>query len=702
MLSGMLYAFHSGSYFYATEKNVTVAYTNFTLDGANYSIVKFNGVDTFLLKDGEPLTNQSDIEPVMHAYYVERYYPSGQELSGLRALVKTFNDSRNNGYDFKNKEEYTCRNDGFLNGKLRYPNGTYLECRDNVSCTRLSSLLVSAYCEHNNLCSGADLLPMLTNFSQASYGMDYLISNYSAKLDNVSQDNIVATLDYIKDTSGTLKAYSLAIEGTIFRTPRLNDTADRNACKLKCFGICPSFDLDQDAADQIKSTATTLANKVAPLKNYNSNSAQLAGNTAARMEYAKVEAAADYYSDLFGGLNASGAGAIALGKEAKKHVSNMTLNANLDKLMALHATIPEDIGDRNFTGMDADIASYRNRTVLVRNLSISLLAAYNSTRDAKNRADSLVIALETKDLDASALETFRVLQNRTADLDAAFRDGYTVGQLEAMRLNYTNISAEAQEMLKSESDVPALKAALLFRGFARRVNGGIAKFAVATNLGDNKSIFDNRTISFGTFSGLVFLSLTALSVLAFMYLLMMLNLDVPQSRHILGAAFLCTIVIFLGFSLFLYLFLDKTAASATFTEFVSDLNSRNSTSILLDLRNVSYSDSQSMATCADSLAGVLGQKNMTWTIYTLTPNTCTEKKRPGGNAVFNTTTNTTANATLTVADCIGRAENQPSSFVLGYSAKTEPPAFSVIYQSRAVINANSDYYKSCPLVVLFG
>jgi hypothetical protein len=55
-----------------------------------------------------------------------------------------------------------------------------------------------------------------------------------------------------------------------------------------------------------------------------------------------------------------------------------------------------------------------------------------------------------------------------------------------------------------------------------------------------------------------------------------------------------------------------------------------------------------------------------------------------------------------VDECLGRADNQSSAFFLGYSPQNEPPKFSIIYQSKAEIKANSDYYKSCPLVALFG
>jgi hypothetical protein len=690
MLSGVLFAFDLSPYFYASEKNVTVSYANFTLGGDNYSIVKFNGVDTFLLMNDEPLRNQSDIEPVLQSYYTQMYYPTEDELGNLTALVKKFNDSRNDGYDFKNKEEYICRNDVLLsNGKIKVGN-TSMVCRDNASCTKIALLLYAAYGEGLNLGTASVLVQPLMDFTISILEMDDILSNYSARLGNMSQDTVSETMDYIKNTAPTLKADSLKIEATIFRTPRLNDTVDRKACQFKCYAICPSFDLDQQTADDLKAMATTLGDKVAPLKNYQSISATLASNSAARLNYAKVESTADYYSDLFRELNASGNEAIALGKDAKKRVTNMTLNANLDKLMALHATIPDDIADRNFTNLEVDLDNYRIYAGTTKNISLSVLGKYNQTLEAKNTADSLMLVLETKDLDASALETFNVLKNRTADLDAAFRDGYTVSQLEAMRLNYTSVTEDAQELLKSESDVPASKAVLLFRGFARRVNGGIAKFAVATQLSDAQGIMDNRLLSFGGFSGLVFLSLTALSLLFFLYILVSVSLDIPQSRYILGAAFICSVVMFLGFSVFLYLFLDKTSSSATFTEFMSDFSSRNSTSIVLDLRSVSYSDAQSMVSCSKSLSGLFSQENRTWTMYALTPNSCTESNSLGGNS------------TLTVDECLGRADNQSSAFFLGYSPQNEPPKFSIIYQSKAEIKANSDYYKSCPLVALFG
>jgi hypothetical protein len=54
-----------------------------------------------------------------------------------------------------------------------------------------------------------------------------------------------------------------------------------------------------------------------------------------------------------------------------------------------------------------------------------------------------------------------------------------------------------------------------------------------------------------------------------------------------------------------------------------------------------------------------------------------------------------------VSECMGMADNESSSFHFGYSSDNEPPRFSIIYENKAQINANMDYYDSCPLVSLF-
>ena len=63
------FAFQMTDYLYSGEHITTVTYENFTLSGSSYSLVKVGATENFILKDGNPLMNESDITTVLKAYY---------------------------------------------------------------------------------------------------------------------------------------------------------------------------------------------------------------------------------------------------------------------------------------------------------------------------------------------------------------------------------------------------------------------------------------------------------------------------------------------------------------------------------------------------------------------------------------------------------------------------------------------------------
>jgi hypothetical protein len=688
-LAGLLSAaFNVNEYLFPEEKNATVNYTNFTLNGTSYSIVKINGTDTFLLKSGNVVIDGTEVESVIYAYYSRQYYPNVTELDALKGAIKKFNESRNDGYDFKNKEEYICRDDILLsNGKITV-SGQPVRCVDNESCTKNALLLFSVYGEGLGLGSPSVLIQPLMDFTPSSLRMDDLLDNYTLRLNNLSESTVSDTLNYIKDTSPELEPLSKKIEASIFRTPRLNDTKDRKDCEFKCFAICPSFDLDQDAAADITDQASSLAEKVAPLAGYKASSESLFNKTQERLLYVKNEDTAAYYNTIFTPLNASGTEAIGLASEALGHVQNKSLSDKLDSLKSLHATIPEDIDSRNFTGLDADLETYKNLSSEVMNASLFLLGEYNQTLNAKNIANSLVLVLESKDLDPVSMKSLELIKNQSTDLDAEFRDGLTLAQLKALEENYTEVSESAQELLKSESDTPATRVLLLFRGFARKVNTGIADVADSTKIIPKSEVPDNP-LTLALVSVLFFLAGMSATVLLFLYIISTVRFVIPKTTHILGSAFFCIILLMFVFTIFMFLFLTKTSTDATLPEFLADFGSKNSTSIVLDLRNASFEDAKAMRSCAMTLADSFEARNKTWSMYALTPNTCTLTDSGG------------ANTSLSVDGCLSDIEEAPSSFHLQYAQKNLPPRFSVIYENKAEIKANLDYYDSCPLVALF-
>lgn len=687
LLVGLVSAFNVADYLYPTEENVTVSYTDFTLRGHDYSLVALDGEDTFLLKHEEVVTNQSEIESVLYSYYLQMHYPSEEEIQDLKDLVERFNDSRNDGYDWPNKEEYVCRDDVMLsNGKVTHL-GEPLVCRDEESCERIGMLLFSAYGQGLGLGSPTPLIEAVSEFTPYSLEMDDIVSNYTFMLENLNENTLEETMDYIGDTVDTLSTNSEKIEDTIFRTPRLNDTEDRDACYLKCYAICPSFDLDQDALGEIDDMAEDLLSKIGPLAGYEEAASNVYNNSMSRIEYTETEKKAEEYSGLFSSLNATAGKVISLGDEAVLHVANSTLSGKLFSLKSLHQTIPEDIEERNFETMEEDMLRYDELIKEVDQGASFLLEQYDETKEAKNLANSLIFVLESKDLDPVSMKALELLRNDTADLDAEFRDGLTPEELAALESDYTDLARDAQNLLLSENDMPANRVLLLFRGYASKVNTGIASVAEKTDAMEAREIPENLTLAL--FSALVFFSLASIVALAFLYLVATAKFVVPKTGYIMASAFVVLMVLLLGFSVFMYLFLGKTSTDATLPEFLADFNSKESTSIVVDLRDTSYSDSQAMGSCASSLADSFTQRNKSWTMYSVTANTCTKRDSTGSNA------------TLSVDDCLGRAENETSLFALEYSASNEPPKFSVIYENKAEIRANLDYYESCPLIALF-
>ncbi|MFH1785086.1 MAG: hypothetical protein ABH842_01535 [Candidatus Micrarchaeota archaeon] len=658
------------------------------MDGNNYSIVKLNSIKTFLLKNDTIITDQTEFDSTLYSYYMQLYYPTEAEIDELMDAITTFNDSRNDGYDFKNKEEYVCRDDVLLsNGKISVFNEPVI-CKDTESCTNNAMLLFSVYGQGLGLGSISVIIDPLMNFTPSSLKMDSLLENYTAKLDDLDEDNLISTLDYIATTSPEIETLSEMIEYTIFRTPKLNSSTDRKACEYKCWAICPSFDLDQDAAEDIASLSDALADKVAPLDDFDSNAAAMYNLTMTRVNYALNTAIAENYTNQFKPLNSSGNKTMAAAKDILKHVLNSTLTLKLNQLQALHTSIPNSISQRNFSNLSSDFFNYQKLVIEVSNLTNISVDQYNKTLTAKNQENSLIMLLETKDLDPITVSSLEVLKAQTTDLNTQFRDGLTLDELAALESNYTKITESAQDLLRSEGESPTKKATSMFRGLARRVNVGIAALADSTNFMPRSEIPSNQMVLAG-FSLVIFLSFASLIVLVFLYLFALNNFKVPKTPQIMAVAMFSILIILFMFSAFLFIFLDKTATSATLTEFVADFGPKQSTAILVDLRNTTLSDAQAMQDCANKFADLLSDQNKTWTIYSVSSTFCTVYYHSG------------TNSSSTPTACESNASISDSSFVLGYSDIIDTN-FSIIYENKAEISADGDYYESCPLVAMFG
>ncbi|NYZ77489.1 hypothetical protein H0O02_04210 [Candidatus Micrarchaeota archaeon] len=691
LLSGIVFPFTASNYFYATESNVTITSEDFTFGGSDYSIIYFDGTPTFLLKEDQLVEDGTEISTVVHDYYAQRYYPSQEEITEVKNLVAKYNASRNNGYDWKNMEEYKCREVLFTDKKIEmYIDGQNqkLWCHDDASCELNAKLLYQAYNDALGLGSYEPILIPLKKFAYASYGTDAIIANMTNMLDNMNEDSVVGTVDYIQTSIPTLTTYASDIETVVFRTPRLNDSVDRSACHLKCYAICPSFDLDQSALTELDTAAGTLSENIEPLASYAQTSVSIHDNTIARLGNYQNLTTATSYDARFSPIERNGLAAESYARNVSALVSNTSFSLSVDRLSELHTSIKSSISSRNFEGLDEDIAEYERLTATVRNSADSLYGIYNGSLTAKNTAETVLFEVGTKDLGPAESERFDEIKAELAQLDAEFGDGLTPARYAEMEESYTQITDDATALLKSTESGGMSQAIVYFRGFARQVNGGIAGFAESTNITSVQEIPENKYLVLGGFSLLVFLSFSAILMMLFLYFIKAHNYS--KIKYIVISCFALALILVAFFSVMLYFFMQKTSTDATMDEFLVDFQQRENVAVVVNAALATESEKSAMESCAAGIAASIAGENRTIASYYF---------EGGGNCRKIVGS---GQSTMTEDACLSEINGMGSAIYLNPSGTIDEPRLYTTYFSKAEIYATSDYYSTCPLSAIFG
>ncbi len=686
LLSGVVFSFTASDYFYSSEEDVTVTRENFTLNGTEYEILFFDGEETFLLKNGEPVNDSEEISQALHDYYMEKYYPSEEEIQEVRDLVAGFNASRNDGYDWKNKEEYVCREILFTDKRVMM-DGEPVWCHDDDSCYRNALLLYSAYSQGMGWGSYDVVLQPLKDFSYASYGLDFIIENMTTKLDAVDEGDVVETFDYIDESIPTMKDYVDDIEATIFRTPRRDDLADKEACHLVCYGMCPSFDLDENILDELDAKVAELTDNIGPFAEYEDTSSTIYDNTGMRFSQYLNVTTSSQYDTVFAPLEGKGIELEEYADEASGLVSNTSFMIKLERLKELRQSIRGDINGNNFETLDEDMEEYTELLDEVQNASDNLYSIYNKTADAKNNAEMLLFEIGTKDLGPLDREKFDELRNRTSQLDKEFSSGMTASQLAGLEENYTEISDDAMRLLGSIESTGTSQAIVYFRSFARRLNGGLAQFAETTNITSVEDIPENQFTTLGGFSLLVFLSLGSIVLLFFLYIL-------RACRHssiklIVVTGFVISMLVLGAFAASLFFFMQKTSTDATMDEFLVDFKDRETVAIVVDAGLLNTKEYDAISGCAENLVESIRATNKSAYIYTL---------KSGGGC---TKSYESHDEELNEEMCLSDISESGSVIYLKPSSTIEEPKLYTTYLSKAEIYATTDYYEYCPLSTMF-
>ncbi|MFH1393662.1 MAG: hypothetical protein ABII71_00930 [Candidatus Micrarchaeota archaeon] len=684
-----LASFDISDYLYDDETVDSVSYEDFTYLGNNYRIVSLAGEDIFLLRNGEIMADSAEVEDVIYEYYLDTYYPSDSEVAEMRRLLEDYNRSRNDGQKFIGREEYTCRGVLFIDGRVKY--GTEpIVCRteaDDLLCQYAGKLMwqyLTSVTGVPPVASWEDLYEPIKEFGLSSHSADVIFETAFSKLDSAEDDRgrMYDALSYIHGAIPDLEEHIEVMETNMFGwTPE-------KSCDSTHWCMCPDLDLNDSILEDVEDKASDLMDKMGPFANYRGVSGELGNNTADRIAFAAGERSAGTYGEQFAALQVAGQNAIALGRRAVSHTTNPTLASKLDTLESLEATIPANIDSREFSAMASDLEDYARLTGEVQSLSASSLSVYNNTLEEKNNADTLLLVLETRELDPFSATELDKLKNDSFDLDAKFREGLTADEWGALADEYRNVSSRATTLLQDQEESPVYNAFLLFRGFARKMNVGIADFVTATDLATPAEVPDNKYLAFGGFSLLVLLSFGAIMLIAFLSVLVFKRLHLSRKRYVLMAAFVGGMGILVLFSGLLFTYMEKTCSDSSVEEYLVDFESRDSTALVIDMRSVTFNENP-MIDCANSLASTFSSQNKSVTVYELRAGTC--DKRVFGDTAY----------PMGIYSCMDEASGMGSMFVLNYSNVVEEPHFSTIYFNKAEISGNTAYYDSCPLTALF-
>ncbi len=684
LLSGIVFSFTPSDY-YLPDEDVTITREAFVQDGQDYEIIYFNGEETFILKGSEPMEDRSEIEEVLYAYYREKYYPSEEDLAEIRDLVDEFNASRNNGYDFKNKEEFSCREVLFTDKRIII-NNEPVWCHDETSCTNNALLLYSAYGQGMGWGSYTIILQPLKDFSYASYGIDFILGNITYKLDTLGDQDVVSVFEYIDDSIPKLEDYIEDIEGTIFRTPRLDDALDREDCNLRCYAICPSFDLDESVLDELREKSGDILDDIGPYAEYEETAVKLYDNTMLRMGFHENMTTASQYNLVFDPLEEQGAELEEYAGTASELVLNTSFMIKFERFKELKSSIRNGIDSNDFEGLDEEIEEYEELLAEVQEGADSLYVAYNETADAKNSAEMVLFEIGTQDLGPLERERLDELRNQTAVLDEEFSSGMTATQLEDLKKNYTYIGREAFRLLGSVESSGSSQAIVYLRGFAKKMNDGIAQFAEATELADARDIPENELAAFGGFSFLVFLSLGSISLLFFLYLLRAYRHS--SIKLIVITGLFISLLLLALFSGSLFFFMQKTSTDATMDEFLVDFKDRDTAAIVVEEDMLSTGELRAISGCAEDLAQSIRAGNKTVYVYRLSGNWCTKEHEDFDENLDSET-------------CLNEIAESDSVIYLKPSNTIEEPKLSTTFLSKAEIYATENYYRYCPLSTLF-
>ena len=684
-LAGVLSPFDAKPYLYDGETMQMVSEVPIEIEGGSYTLVRINNADTFLLSNGEPLTDAAAISSVIRENEISTLMPGDSEWAAIKAKLISFNSSRNYKTRFGPAEDL-CVQATLLK---YYPCNTYASCF--VTANQICNLAASG---GSSGCVPDMLATPILNYSQSIITLNSEMGGALKLQSSLTPENAATTFSTLLLKIKNMKSAATSISKNILRFPDTGDKCPEGGIS-GCIGICPSSKFDFASLDNATSLVMKFQDRTAPLEAVSSLASQIAQATSDRLRYKETTALAAQWGPKWKAFKAKHEPLRVKASSLVPFIADASFTGAYSAFNTKWSDMDRKLATRDFNGI---AQSFSAAEIAATMLNASLTAGvqpYNATLKAQNSASDILIRARWK-VNAklsSSVSLYNSLATRKNSLDSQFKPPMAQAKYAALSGNYTKLAADAQKFMDGQQKVADTAANVGGKFGAASVNGVFTLAAAFTPLS-----YSTRS-SFAPVIPPVVLFLSDLAVVSVAIVLFVGVLvyfkGVFHNKVFLGLwvlAFLAFLFATAVSSVAIFAFVNSAASGGTYDEFLPKLASAPTAYIAIDQAGATPAQVAAMSSCANLISSqVKSQFGKQSEAFTYSGTACAWLSKNG----------TGQNTSLTRDACFDRSVGS-AVFVLHPSSQASEPKFSTVYAKQADIYGDEAYYRRCEIGDVLG
>lgn len=675
-MMGILFSAGIQDYLYEGEEQTGTE--PFYALSANYELIYIDGAAALLVKNGEIVTNQGEIEAALYQYSVEQHYPSQSQIDELTELLDLYHASREDGNMWEGIEEEECRMGIFLHAfpctNESIPTN-FEEAKAN-DCYLTASVLCDEYGDYLGCSDPVMIMPIVQDFSISSNQLTAIDEKTRADLANISEANIYDVFMEIKENIGKMRGYEQKLEETKFRVPY---TQGGDECN-DCYGMCPPIIIEGQYLEDAEELVDEMLPELEYIGNYEGIAQGIYDSTVQRTEFKQVNEQKAYYFSIYEPEEERAEQLLNESDELLGYVSDSEVISSAERARQIMESIEQDLNDSEFGTMDANLDELEAKLNVLEEKVSSSWEIYNATVEAKEEADAVFFMLDTKDISEEQQAELNQLEAEKRTQDRGFVDGLSPEKYAQITESYNELNSKATALLNSVEQ--AEQVVDTFKGAGTKTNEGIIDLASTMTPLEREEKEEVSQYAPLLVSSLAFFSVSSLAIFVFLFAFATFS-NFFRNKIILfvGILLIGCSVLFAGvISGSIYYVLESSSTDASFGDFQEHVLSSPHVSIMVETEGVHTSASNKMMECAEELADSFVGKEVI--VYQKTNSECI-----------------VGESGVTLAECYNSIEEPIIAFQ--YSTVDESPQFMTGFVYKGTFIGDEEYFSECQVAQAF-